>query len=343
MLAAAEQLRAFSRARLSQGQRLGAKVALREELAAQRLRRPPAAFPLRLAWPQWRLAPLAALLAVVLFSTVAFSAVAASQPGDFAYPVRVAVERAPVLLQASADGRTAAELALADRRLDDVRRAGEAHPVALDALLRSDAAAVEGAAALAEAERAAVAARVAYHAEELKRLAEQNSDPDTSSALLLAAGEAEAISERLTVVVAAPPGEPTASALLVETGTPTPTPAPSNTPLPVVVPALSMTPPPAQDLPTPILPTIPPIPTVGTLVVPPPQVTPLPSLTWAPATVIVPTVKVPATVIVPTVKVPTVIIPTVKVPTVIIPTVKVPTVIIPTVRSRRFHRSRPGS
>ncbi len=285
MLAAAEQLRAFSTARLTEGQRQRAKVALREELAAQRTRGSRSAFPLGLAWPQWRLAPIAALLAVVLFSTVAFSGVAASQPGDLAYPVRIAVERAPVLLQASADGRATAELALADRRLDDMRRAGEAHPVALDALLRSDAAAAARAAALSESERASVASRVARHADELKMLAGQSADPGMNSALLRAASEAAAISARLTVVVTAPSGEP---------GTPTP----SNTPLPVVIPTLSMTPPPAEDFPTPVLPTVPPIPTVGTVVAPTPQITPPPSLTWTPPTVIVPTVKLP-TVVVP--------------------------------------------
>lgn len=367
MLAAAEQARAFSAVRLSEGQRLRAKVALREELATQQARRHQTAFPLGVAWPRWRFAPLAALLAVVLFSTVAFSAVAATQPGDLAYPARIAVERATVWFQFSASGRVAAELALAERRLAEVMRAGKVHPVTLEALLRSDAAAIERAESLTEAERAEVAARVAKHADELAQLAAQSADPGVSAALIQAAGEAETLASRLVVVVPAPANTPTATASLWPTQSPTP--QPSSTPLPVVVPAISVTPPAIPTIPTPVVPTIPPIPTVvvPTVVVPtvppftvPPVITgtPWPKVTpvssWTPRVTLpplptafptfspFPTVApfptlepfptawpFPTGIVTQSVETP--VAPTAVVPTVIVPTISAPTVTVPTV------------
>jgi hypothetical protein len=369
MLAAAEQVRAFSAVRLSEGQRLRAKVTLREDLAAQRTRRTGAAAPLGASWPRWRFAPVAAILAVVLFSTVAFSAVAASRPGDLTYPVRLAVERAPVWLQFTADGRVAGELALAERRLAEVTRDGEAQPAALDALLRSQSAAVGRADSLPAPARAEVAARVATHARKLAQLAEQSSTLEAGTALRRAAGLAEALASRLVVVVDAPASAPTATASLVPTRTLDPNPTAA---LPVVVPTVSITPPPpVPTIPTPVVPTVPPIPTVGTIVVPPiPTITVSPGFTWTPPpgrtpvptetvrpsptpmftvapfpTIVIPTIVIP-TIVPPTVVIPTMgpwptgivtqavntpVIPTVVVPTVTMPTIPVPTVVVPTV------------
>jgi hypothetical protein len=331
MLAAAEQVRAFSAARLSQGQLLKAKVALREELAAQGARRAGAGSALGVSSPRWRLAPLAAILAVLLFCTVAFSTVAASQPGDLAYPVRLAVERAPVWFQFSESGRVDAELALAERRLGEVTRVGASEPLALAALLRSHTAAVERAEGLPEEARAEVATRVAEHASELARLAERVTAPQVRVALHQAAVQAQALASRLVIVVDAPPSAPTAFASLVPARTPTP--EPSSTPLPLVVPTLSKTPPP-PTVPTPVVPSVPPIATVGTIVVPTiPPITVSPGVTWTPPPAVTPdaTPALPSHTPVFTVApVPTIVIATITIPTITVPTVVVPTIVIPT-------------
>ena len=242
LLAAAEQMRAFATVRLSQGQRLRAKVALREELAVQKTRRDGAAYPLGLTWARWRLAPVAALVAVLLFSTVAFSAVAASQPGDLAYPLRLAVERAPARVQFSPGGRVAAELAFADRRLSDVSQDGGSLEVALQALLSGDAEAVGRADALPAEEQVEVGERVAQHAQELTQLAAQAADPSESAALLGAASEASALASRLNVVTVLPASTPTSTVALTQA------PEPSATPRPALIPTLSMTPRPSATL-----------------------------------------------------------------------------------------------
>ncbi len=192
ILSAAEQLAAFSQARLTEGQRLRAKVALREELAVQRAQRERSRHALGIvSWARLRVAPLAVMVALLLFVTVAFTTVAASQPGDFAYPVRVAVERAPALVQTNPARRAAAELAAADRRLSDVTRHQDRGYAALAALLSSDEAAVQRAAGLSEAERERVAARVAGHAEALLRLAARAGDPEVAELLRTAASRAQ--------------------------------------------------------------------------------------------------------------------------------------------------------
>ena len=135
-LDAAVALQALAGQRLTDAQRLRAKVTLRETLAA---RRPaPGAF-----WGRLRLLPSALLLAFLLIGAASFSAVAFSQPGDVAYPIRVAVERAPALVKFTPESQADAELDAADRRLDDLEHHlatfGWAHPVALEALLEGEA------------------------------------------------------------------------------------------------------------------------------------------------------------------------------------------------------------
>lgn len=220
MLWAAEQLRAFSQVHLTEGQRLRAKVALREELAAQRAQRERSKGALGIvAWARLRMAPLAAAVAAVLFVSVAFSTVAASQPGDFVYPVRVAVERAPALVQSNPARGAAVELAVADRRLSDITRDGAAHAVAVDALLRSDEAAVERAVNLSETEKDEVAARVSAHAATLSQLANQAANPAVAGRLRNAADEALALVGRSRSVVVG--ADETATATVAATATST--------------------------------------------------------------------------------------------------------------------------
>lgn len=225
MLAAAEAVRGLSAARLSQGQRLRAKVALREELAAQQARGRSAA-PLGVsATARWRLAPLAALVAVALFATVAFSAVAASQPGDLTYPVRVAAERAPLWLRFGADRRVAGELSLADRRLSELAETSDGHRVAIAALMQSDAEAAGLAGALPDEERAQVAERIAAHADELLQLAAQAPDAAQGDNLRRAAVEVGALALAVRDGSPVPGATPVATAAAVTSSTPPATPA----------------------------------------------------------------------------------------------------------------------
>lgn len=267
MLSAAVQLAAFSQARLNDGQRLRAKVTLREELAAQRAQHGRSKHALGITgWARLRVAPLSAMVAVLLFVTVAFSTVAASQPGDLAYPVRVAVERAPALVQPSPARRAAAELAAADRRLTDLARDEAGDPVAVGALLRSDQAAVERAAALGEAERGDVAARVTAHAEALQRLANQAQDPRAAARLLEASYEALALLGQSDSLVIAPGATTTATPTATRRAaiqTPRPGPGTSAVVTPFMPPTLA----PTRVLPAPtgivVPPAIAPVPTAG--------------------------------------------------------------------------------
>ena len=84
--------------------------------------------------------------------------VAASRPGDLAYGVRVAVERAPALLARGSESRARAELGIAARRLADLDRTMSSQEQALDertvaALLASVEQAADLAASLPEAVR----------------------------------------------------------------------------------------------------------------------------------------------------------------------------------------------
>ncbi len=212
LLLAAEQLAAFSQARLTQAQRLRAKVALREELAAQRAQRERGRTATGFAaWARLRIAPLVATVAALLFVTITVTTVAASQPGDFAYPVRVAVERAPALVQPSAAGRAAAELAAADRRLKDLANDDQGHSVAVDALLASDEAAIARAAALGNIERENVAARIAGHAAALVQMADEAGDPLVAARLREAASQALALAGQSDSVVIGPNRTPTSA------------------------------------------------------------------------------------------------------------------------------------
>jgi len=172
----------------------------------QQGRRAGAASPVRPAfqWP-WAWQPrfgaaLAAVVVVVLLATMTFTAVA-GQPGQSGYGLRVAVERLPVLLSPSAEGRVTAELRLADRRLADAEayflEAGNAAAPALDALLASDAMAASQADVLGETERAEVQARIATHARLLAGLSETAADGQVAESFERAAMVANQIALQL--------------------------------------------------------------------------------------------------------------------------------------------------
>ena len=127
----------------------------------------------RLAW--------AGVIVALLCVTLGAGAVAASQPGQAVYPLRVAAERWPVYLQTSPAARAAAWLDVADRRLGDLESSlaheGRPDPTALAALLAGEEAGAQAVAALPADEQAAIAARMTAQAGALERLAQQASDP----------------------------------------------------------------------------------------------------------------------------------------------------------------------
>ncbi|MCX6031421.1 MAG: hypothetical protein NT169_19250 [Chloroflexi bacterium] len=246
LLAAAVQVRGLAGYHLSNGQRLRAKVTLRETLAARSARR---------SWLSWgtvfartRGVAFATILAAALFVALTVNGVAASQPGDLAYRLRVVVERAPAVLQTTPERRATAELDVAERRLTDLDRhltaAGRSDETALAALLAGDAAAAEHASAVAETgQRDRVADRVVAHAATLTRLSQVAVNPAAAAALITAAEREYAIAGRLrqglppgrpadrpTPPRATPTPSPAISPTVTLTGTPTATPTATQTP-----------------------------------------------------------------------------------------------------------------
>lgn len=198
MLVAAARLRTLSAHQLSAGQRLKGQQALRRAWAVSHTRVRPTS---PAGWLSWLKAPVAlGLAALLLFVVAAASTVAASRPGDPAYPARVAIER--VATWPLRDGqRVVAELAIAERRLADVQRTlphtGQADLTALRALVSGDEAAASGAATLPTAERNAVAERIATHAASLSALAEAAANDAARQRLALTATQLQHIAGRL--------------------------------------------------------------------------------------------------------------------------------------------------
>ena len=233
MLDAAARFAALSDARLSDPQKLRAKVALRAAIAERSAPRA------RLAWPRLRALPVALLLAALLVTALSVSAVASSRPGDMAYPLRVVIERAPILVQLTPAGRAAAELDVSDRRMADVdayfSSTGQAYPLALDALLEGDEEAASHAARLSGEQRAGVAARIAAHADTLEALADAASDPADTLRLRAAAERSRQVTKGLAqnspvpaIATAEPPPDSDNSRTVPSERTATPTPtAPS--------------------------------------------------------------------------------------------------------------------
>jgi len=352
LLLTAAELHGLAGARLSQGQRLRAKVTLREALAERNRPQTPVV-------ARWlRVLPVALLLTAVLFVSVTGAAIAASQPGDFAYPLRIVVERAPIFVRFSSAGRAAEEVDIAGRRLSDVReyliRGGAVQPVALRELLARDEAALRRAEQLSAEERLAILDAVAGHAEELAALAGVATEDEAQAHLQAAAERIRDASARLVqapVDSATPqpaPASPTPSLTVspvsaVATVAPTETPVPAQIAAPTCTPSTCPTPsvePPASPtaLPTRVrmaAPTVAVHPTHEPIVVPsasptsPPVVEPSATPRPRRTRTLEPRLTLQATALPPG-KQPTAAVPTVVMPTVIVPTIEVPTVVLPT-------------
>lgn len=218
MLHAAAPLQKLRPLALSDAQRNQGRASLRAALCvqAQSAARMPAPTPWwrRLAVPSLpRLAPIPAAVALALFVLVGGVA-ASSQPGGVSYPIRVAVERAPIWFALSAQDRAAAELRVADRRLDDLRRylvaTGKIEPDAVAAILHADQAAARLAWDIPATGQTAIAAHVRAHGDALAALAAGPGSAQDRAVLGAAAGNALAIAATIEGVT--PPGvAPTAA------------------------------------------------------------------------------------------------------------------------------------
>jgi len=252
MLMAASQLQRLADYRLSNAQRLRAKVTLRETLAD----RSP-----RAIRPAWRralgraggLAMVSIAAALVLVATMV-TVVAASQPGQQAYRLRVVAERIPALIQISPANRAVAEVSVADRRLSDLRscleESGQANSTALNALVAGDQAAADSAVTLPETERWEIATRVSEHAHTLTELAETASNSEAAETLRAAANRALAIAEKLR---AEPPGsklQPGREPTLPVPGNTSEVPSGTSTPTHASMPTASPTPHPPRPKPS---------------------------------------------------------------------------------------------
>ena len=247
MLIAAQALMSLHGQRLSEENRREAKARLRGALAidpgttpahgflrrllGRRAARPAAnqgyrPYGPRLAW--------AGLIVALLCVTLSAGIVAASQPGEAAYPLRVAAERWPVYLQTSPEARAAAWLDVADRRLGDLEsslaRDGRPDPTALAALLASEDAGAQVVDALPAGEQAAAAARVAAQAGALARLAQQTPGAEAAGTLVAASQRAFALATRLGYRPPPPPAPPATAIPAPATDEPaTSTPVPTAT------------------------------------------------------------------------------------------------------------------
>ena len=218
ILAAAVQLQDLSGHALSDAQRLRAKVMLRETLASRLM--PRAATSWLGLFGRAKSWAAAGVVALVLFAVLSAGAVAASQPGDLTYGVRVTAERAPALLLRDPARRADAELDAADRRLTDVRHAFQsarpAIPTVLEALIAGDEAAAAQASRLSEPARLQAAERVEAHAATLSLLAESASEARAAEALAAAAARARVIAARVRMgqpgIPPPPTGRPTIAA-----------------------------------------------------------------------------------------------------------------------------------
>jgi hypothetical protein len=200
LLLAAQQLRALRPLALPQSVRLRHSVMLSEALASARS---------PILWGIRRFA-LAGFAVLVACFVLAGTAVAASRPGDPAYAWRVAVEQVPARLQPSASARADAELAVADRRLQDLetrlKTTAKVDPVALAALQAEDQQLAHTAERLAENERTQLAVRVREQGRRLSRLAADAADPQAAYTLRQAAAAAETTAVRMGLGPAGQPG-----------------------------------------------------------------------------------------------------------------------------------------
>jgi hypothetical protein len=157
---------------------------------------------------------LATVAAVVILLLVVLSAgvVAASQPGQPIYALRVIVERAPALAHPDPGARATRELSIADRRLTDLQqylaRGGRVEAKALAALLAGDQAASRQALRLDLSERLQVAQRLALHARLLDHLATNAANPHEALTLRRAAQHMRALAGSVRRGESLPPWRP---------------------------------------------------------------------------------------------------------------------------------------
>ncbi len=252
MLAVAAQVSALAGQAPSTEQRQRALARLRQAGADQRSRqrsRPAAGWRMPL-FAARRLAVVAAL-ALLLLTALSAGVIAASQPGQPAYELRVIVERVPALAALDPAARAEVELDTADRRLSDLQghleRTGQAQPAALRAMLAGDQAAARQAERAGDEARGQVAARLAERARRLAALADSAPDPAAAQDLALAAHNTWRLAEQLQAgppdqTPLQPPAAGTATPTSTATASPTASPAPSDeTPTPT--PGATPTPP----------------------------------------------------------------------------------------------------
>jgi hypothetical protein len=166
-------------------------------------------------------------IALVLVGTV-ITTVRASEPGDLAYPLRVAAEHSTILWQRTPDAQATVGLKLADLRLADLdvglSKSGSADNRALAALLAEDERLAGLAVSMPAAGRSQVAERVSEHADQLDQLAGLATETETTQALREAALHTRELAGRIRA------GQPASGRQLQ--AAPTPQPVPTVAPAP---------------------------------------------------------------------------------------------------------------
>ncbi len=199
MLRAASALQWLAGFRLPDARRQQTRTALRQVVAASQ------AMPKRPAWLAFWVRPavraLAGVAVALVFLTFAITTVAASRPGDLAYPARVMAERSTLLLQCTPDGQASAPLRLANHRLCELEAGlalpGRAYNPALDALLDEDKGLADLTPHMPAPAREQVARQVAAHAGQLEALAQGAHEPQIANALRRAAVATNALAESI--------------------------------------------------------------------------------------------------------------------------------------------------
>jgi hypothetical protein len=200
----------------------------------------------------------AGLIVVMLCVLVTTGMVVASQPGDLAYGVRVAVERAPALLARGEENRTRTELGIAARRFADLDRTMSSREQRLDkrtvaALMASTQRAAALAVSLPEAEQAEISARIAEQARRIAQLGQISRNAQDGAVLQETAERMLRVAERVRAGVPPSGAEPGGSGVgltqtppqddrLTPTAEHTPAPASSATKQPTLWPAHAATP-----------------------------------------------------------------------------------------------------
>jgi hypothetical protein len=240
MLRAASTLEWLAGEHMPEAHRQQTRTTLRQVVTASQ------AMPKRTAWMAFWVRPairvFAGTAAVLVFLTFAITTVAASQPGDLAYPARVMAERSTLLLQRTPDGQASASLRLANNRLSELETGlalpGRAYNPALDALLAEDQGLADLTPRMAGATRKHVALQVASHAAQLEALAQRSHEQKVADALRHAAVETNALAQRIEHSPTATP----APGLAVPTPQATPAAlAPGRRAPPAVAPTLGAT------------------------------------------------------------------------------------------------------